>query len=66
MTGAGAGRRDERPEVTAAKVRRRQVAARAERSGLRLVPRPDSDTAPERGQSREQARLLGTYNLYNG
>ena len=64
MTGAGAGERDERPEVTAAKVRRRQIAARAERSGLRLVPRPDSDTA--RGQSREQARLLGTYNLYNG
>jgi hypothetical protein len=66
MRGAEAGKRDERPEVTAAKLRRRQIAARAERSGLRLVPQPDSDPAPERGQSREQARLLGTYNLYNG
>jgi hypothetical protein len=66
MTGAGAGKRDERPEVTAAKVQRRQIAARAERSGLRLVPRPDSDTAPERRQSRDQALLLGRYNLYNG
>ena len=66
MTGAGAGRRDERPEVTAAKVRRRQIAARAERSGLTLVPRPDYDTAPERGQSGDQARVLGSYNLYNG
>jgi len=52
--------------VTAAKVQRRQIAARAERSGLRLVPRPDSDTAPERRQSRDQALLLGRYNLYNG
>jgi len=66
MAGAGAGERDERTEVTAAKVRGRRSAVRAERSGLRLVPRPAADAAPAAGQSGEQARLLGTYNLYNG
>ena len=63
---AGAEERDERSEVPAVNVRRRPIAARAKQSGLRLVPQPGADAAPERGQSGEQARLLGAYNLYNG
>jgi hypothetical protein len=65
MAGARAGERDQRTEVTAA-ARRRQIAARAARCGLRLVPHRDVDAAPPAAQSGEQARLLGAYNLYNG
>ena len=65
MAGAEASERGERFEISA-KARRRQIAARAARSGLRLVSQPDPAAAPERGQSEEQARLLGTYNLHNG
>ena len=63
MAGAGTGERDEPFGVTAAEARRRRVVARA---GLRLVPEPDLNAALEGGQSKEQARLLGAYNLYNG
>ena len=66
MADAGADERDEPIEATAAAGRRRQAAARAERSGLRLVPGRDADAAPAAGQSGEQARLLGAYNTYNG
>jgi len=66
MTDAGAGERDERPEVTAAEARHRQISARAARAGLRLVPSPDSGGAPAGGQTGQEARLLGAYNLYNG
>jgi hypothetical protein len=63
MAGAGTGGRDERFGVTAAEARRRQIAAPSARPALRLLAPPDP---PESGQSAEQARLLGTYNLYNG